>query len=79
MFLSLFLTTWTMVQISSHSFGPVNCTGFLTEERRTKKDLFMKVMFVLIVHKREVAAGNNPGRRIYNHSVKRQHPLLKRN
>lgn len=39
----------------------------------------MKVMFVLIVHKKEVPAGSNPGERIYNHSVKRQHPLLERN
>ncbi len=39
----------------------------------------MKVMFVLIVHKKEVPAGSNSGERIYNHSVKRQHPLLERN
>lgn len=55
-------------------------TGFLTEERRKEKGaLFTKVMFVLIVHKKEVPAGSNPGERIYNHSVKPQHPLLERN
>lgn len=29
--------------------------------------------------KKELPAGSNPGERIYNHSVKRQHPLLERN
>jgi len=76
----LFLTIWPVVQPSSHTFGSASYTGFLTEERRKEKGaLFMKVMFVLIVHKKEVPAGSNPGERIYNHSVKRQHPLLERN
>lgn len=76
----LFLTIWPIVQPSSHTFGSASYTGFLTEERRKEKGaLFMKVMFVLIVHKKEVPAGSNPGERIYNHSVKRQHPLLERN
>lgn len=77
---SLCLTIWPVVQPSSHTFGSASYTGFLTEERRKEKGaLFMKVMFVLIVHKKEVPAGSNPGERIYNHSVKRQHPLLERN
>lgn len=49
------------------------------KKERKKGARFMKVMFVLIVHKIEVPAGSNSGKRIYNHSVKRQHPLLERN
>lgn len=78
-----FLSFWQygpIAHTSSHTFGPVSYIGFLTEERRKEKRyLFVKVMFALIVHKREVPARSNPGVRIYNHSVKRQHPLLERN
>lgn len=80
MFLSLFLTIWPIVQPFSHTVGSVSYTGFLTEERRKEKGaLLMKVMFVLIVHKKEVPAGSNRGQRMYNHSIKQQHPLLERN
>lgn len=55
---SLFLTIWPIVHPSFHTFGSASYTGFLTEERRKEKGaLFMKVMFVLIVHKKEVPAG----------------------
>lgn len=47
------LTIWPIVQPSSHTFGSASYTGFLTEERRKEKGaLFMKVMSVLIVHRK---------------------------
>lgn len=61
---SLFLTIWPVVQPSSRTFGSASYTGFLTEERRKEKGaLFMKVMFVLIVHKKEVPAGSKTRRK----------------
>lgn len=55
------LTIWPIVQPSSHTFGSASYTGFLTEERRKEKGaLFMKVMFVLIVHKKISASRKQP-------------------
>lgn len=56
LYVCLFLTLWPIVQPSSHTFGSVSYTGFLTEERRKEKGAhFMKVMFVLIVPKKRSA------------------------
>lgn len=79
-YIFLVLTLWPVGQPSSHTFGSASYTGFLTEEKKERKRCCFRESHVCLdCPQKRSASRKMSGERIYNHSVKRHHPLLERN
>lgn len=77
---SLFLTIWPIVQPFSHYIWVCKLYWFPHGGKKERKRCsFHESHVCLDCPQKRSASGSNPGERIYNHSVKRQHPLLERN